>query len=92
MVATLLLVASTIAANQFHPPIYNITASSLYDAGKQHGAQAKERIQGWFQSDEIGELRKFAVEDPIGIVAYEQVRRRHIAGVSCHMIRRDLSR
>ena len=31
--------------NDFRPPIYNITAKTLYEAGKQHGALAGERIR-----------------------------------------------
>ena len=40
-------------ANDFRPPIYNITASSMYDAGRQHGVLAAERIAGWFAGDEV---------------------------------------
>ena len=39
--------------NQFRPPLYNITASNLFDAGRQHGAMAKERIVAWYATKEL---------------------------------------
>lgn len=31
------------AVKRYSPPLYNITASSIFDAGRQHGKLAKDR-------------------------------------------------
>jgi len=41
-------------------PIFNITASSLYEAGRQHGRQAASRILSWLQSQELVDLVAYA--------------------------------
>lgn len=71
--ATLLPATAPKPAGGFTPPLYNITASSLYDAGTQHGAMARGRIQGWFNSPEMARLLAFAQAD--GHAAYSQLRR-----------------
>ena len=35
------------------PPVYRITASSLHDAGLQHGRLARKRISGWLATEEM---------------------------------------
>jgi hypothetical protein len=60
--------------NNFHPPIYNITATSMYDAGRQHGVLAGDRIRRWFAGDEIQALVAF-VKHGKGKHAYENLRR-----------------
>lgn len=60
---------------RFSPPLYNITAPTLYDAGRQHGAAAAERIRAWFATQEIQELVQFVSVAP-GRKAFEDLRGR----------------
>eukprot|EP00931_Biecheleriopsis_adriatica_P121333 TRINITY_DN96416_c0_g1_i1.p1 TRINITY_DN96416_c0_g1~~TRINITY_DN96416_c0_g1_i1.p1 ORF type:complete len:406 (+),score=63.90 TRINITY_DN96416_c0_g1_i1:196-1413(+) len=55
------------------PPLLNITAATLYDAGLQHGQLASVRIKAWLASEEIRNLTKFAMGE--GRAAYEHLRR-----------------
>lgn len=41
------------------PPVYKVRATTLYDAGLQHGKLAAARIQGWFASPEMRALFAF---------------------------------
>lgn len=65
------IVAAALARNP--PPLYSIAASSLRDAGLQHGQLAGERIRTWLESDEIADVWAFA--RAAGHVAYETLRR-----------------
>jgi hypothetical protein len=72
---TLLLVAQAAPPGRgFAPPLYNITAGSLFDAGKQQGTLAGARIRGWFAGQEMTRVIGFAQGDPEGKVAYSQLR------------------
>jgi len=46
------------------PPIFHIAASSLYDAGRQHGFLARQRIQGWFALGEMQAAFAFVAHQP----------------------------
>lgn len=59
--------------SKYNPPLFEIKANSLYDAGFQHGREASERNKGWFNTDEIRELFIFAKGD--GNSAYNALRR-----------------
>ena len=43
------------------PPFFNISAVSLYDAGRQQGKLAHDRIRGWLSTLEMQALRNFTV-------------------------------
>eukprot|EP00912_Choanoflagellata_sp_UC4_P000441 UC4_evm1s275 len=60
--------------HRFNPPLYNITASSLYEAGYKHGHLASERIRAWFQGPEVQDLVHF-VSSENGRNAFDQMRR-----------------
>jgi hypothetical protein len=48
------IVLTTTTSSAAPPPFYRIRATTLNDAGYQHGVLAKTQIQKWFQSDEVG--------------------------------------
>jgi len=58
-------------------PIFNITASSLYDAGRQHGQHAASRIRDWLQSEELVDLVAYAQGRGQG--AFEELKRTNAA-------------
>eukprot|EP00040_Diaphanoeca_grandis_P018940 m.99711 g.99711 ORF g.99711 m.99711 type:complete len:395 (-) comp27181_c0_seq2:117-1301(-) len=61
------------AQQGFEPPLFNITATSLYDAGRQHGVLASDRIRKWFDSEELRDLATF-VKQSAGRKAFERLR------------------
>lgn len=61
-VAALLVVGVQLASST--PPLYRITASSHYDAGKQQGMLAAAKIRGWLQSPEMLSLTNFTAVGP----------------------------
>ena len=56
----------------YSPPLYNITADSLLDAGRQQGSMAGPRIRAWFASSEMQRVVQFTQGD--GKAAYLQIR------------------
>eukprot|EP00039_Didymoeca_costata_P020906 m.342819 g.342819 ORF g.342819 m.342819 type:complete len:388 (-) comp21867_c0_seq1:20-1183(-) len=60
------------ASLSYSPPLYHISAHTLYDAGVQHGKMAKERIHTWFNSEETQEVFHYATTE--GKEAYTQLR------------------
>ena len=62
------------AGNSFAPPLYEIEASTLYEAGHKHGKLASERIRAWFSGDEVQALVAY-VESDDGYRAFEALRR-----------------
>lgn len=54
------------------PPMYNISAVSLRDAGLQQGRLAKERIRGWLGTTEMTELAAYAITGD-GKAAFRQL-------------------
>ena len=55
------------------PPMYNISAVSLRDAGLQQGRLAKERIRGWLGTTEMTELAEYAIKGE-GRAAFQQLK------------------
>ena len=55
------------------PPMYNISAVSLRDAGLQQGRLARERIRGWLGTTEMTELAEYAITGE-GQVAFRQLK------------------
>ena len=55
------------------PPMYNISAVSLRDAGLQQGRLAKERIRGWLGTTEMTELAEYAITGE-GRAAFRQLK------------------
>lgn len=54
-------------------PVYRINATSLYDAGLQHGRLARDRIVGWLGTDEMMGLRNFTA-DARGLAAFVKLK------------------
>lgn len=52
------------------PPLYQIEASSLYDAGAAHGSLAKLRITGWLASKEMSALLNYSLLSATGRPAF----------------------
>jgi len=48
-----LFAPGVLASQQRVPPLFNITATSLYDAGLQHGRMAAPLIKGWLNGPEM---------------------------------------
>eukprot|EP00928_Gymnodinium_smaydae_P059205 TRINITY_DN42460_c0_g1_i1.p1 TRINITY_DN42460_c0_g1~~TRINITY_DN42460_c0_g1_i1.p1 ORF type:complete len:412 (+),score=42.32 TRINITY_DN42460_c0_g1_i1:132-1367(+) len=59
------------------PPLFEITASSLYDAGLQHGRLARQRIKAYLALDEMMGYWRFAQGE--GKLAYQALRRESTA-------------
>ena len=55
------------------PPMYNISAVSLRDAGLQQGRLARERIRGWLGTTEMTELAEYAITGE-GQAAFRQLK------------------
>ena len=55
------------------PPMYNISAVSLRDAGLQQGRLARERIRGWLGTTEMTELAGYAITGE-GQAAFRQLK------------------
>ena len=51
--------SATLPAPYDAPPMYRITAKTLYDAGLQQGQLARARIQGWLRSHEMQTVINF---------------------------------
>ena len=56
------------------PPMYNISAVSLRDAGLQQGRLAKERIRGWLGTTEMTELAEYDAITGEGRAAFRQLK------------------
>ena len=80
MSALAILLAAAVRATLGYtpPPMYNITATSLYDAGLQHGKLASSRIRGWLGTAEMQGIIKF-VASPAGAAAFARMKRANTA-------------
>jgi len=58
------------------PPAYEISASSLYDAGLQQGRLASSRIRAWIDSPEMRSVVNFT-RGPGGREAFEELKRKN---------------
>lgn len=61
-----------VSVGSYSAPLYNITANSLYDAGRQQGVLAQARIGAWFATSEMQRVLVFAQSG--GKDAYWQLR------------------
>ena len=67
------MIASWGALAYAPPPMYNISAVSLRDAGLQQGRLARERIRGWLGTTEMTELAEYAITGE-GQAAFRQLK------------------
>jgi len=58
-IAQISLIICTCICVRASPPLYEITATSMYGAGLQHGRMASSRIKGWLSSEEMSSLVAF---------------------------------
>eukprot|EP00928_Gymnodinium_smaydae_P029948 TRINITY_DN22403_c0_g1_i1.p1 TRINITY_DN22403_c0_g1~~TRINITY_DN22403_c0_g1_i1.p1 ORF type:complete len:424 (-),score=80.00 TRINITY_DN22403_c0_g1_i1:116-1387(-) len=57
----------------FAAPVFRITASTPYEAGLQHGRMAKERIHGWFNTQELRKAFSYVANE--GKEAFQQLKK-----------------
>ena len=68
-----ILVTSTASGVANNPRIFRISATSLYDAGFQHGTLAKDLIQSAFQLPEFQAMRAFVSKNNFGKTAFDRL-------------------
>ena len=68
-----ILVTSTASGVANNPRIFHISATSLYDAGFQHGTLAKDLIQSAFQLPEFQAMRAFVSKNNFGKTAFDRL-------------------
>merc|ERR1719265_2956805 len=61
------------------PPVFNISAKTLFGAGLKHGELAADRIKAWLASDEMTRLLAFVNNDKEGRAAFLQMKKDNIA-------------
>ena len=71
------------------PPVYTIHAATLEDAGRQHGVLARERIEQWFASAEMGKIFSWVEEEserPSSAVPWVTIKTIHWEGTGAEHI------
>ena len=68
-----ILVTSTASGVANNPRIFRISATSLYDAGFQHGTLAKDLIQSAFQLPEFQAMRAFVSKSNFGKTTFDRL-------------------
>ncbi len=78
VLAAVALAASPVASDDAAPPVvpvYRVRATSLYDAGYQIGALARQQIKAWINLGEFRRTELFVSEGGAGADAFAALKR-----------------